>query len=210
MDLIGFIIASALLTVMPGPDIVYVLVQGLTRGRKAALSVSFGLSSGLLVHTAAAALGLSLIIAGSPILFSIVKYAGVAYLGYMGLAAFLQRNKGTEVVPDVKTGTTGADGVRFWASYRTGVIMNLLNPKVILFFLAFLPHFLKPGDPTPATDIFILGGVFAVQAVVIFSTVSLLAGTLFRRFAERGLSNRTVSLINAVVYWGIACLFLFA
>ena len=94
--------------------------------------------------------------------------------------------------------------------YRVGVTMNLLNPKVILFFLALFPQFLDPAGANPKGDIFLLGGIFSVVALVIFSTVAVVSGFLSDRFSLDRLSHKTVSWLNTVVYWAIAVLFLFA
>lgn len=208
MDIVGFILTSALLTLMPGPDIFFVLSQGLTRGRKPALAVSAGLASGLLVHTTAAALGLSLIISRSPAFLQVIKYAGVLYLAYMGFKAFRGRKQKPEASPD-DPGMV-PDNRSFTQMFRVGVTMNLLNPKVILFFLALFPQFLNPESLAPKSDIFLLGGIFSVVALVIFSSVAVVSGFLSDRFSLDKLSHKTVSWINAVVYWAIAILFLLA
>ena len=213
MDIYGFILASAVLTLMPGPDIFFVLSQGLTRGRKPALAVSAGLASGLLFHTTATALGLSLIISRSPVLLQAIKYAGVAYLAYMGLKAFLARNKSpkSETADDAKnTFATTPDRRSFGQMYRVGITMNLLNPKVILFFLALFPQFLNPVSVTPKTDIFLLGGIFSVVALVIFLTVSIVSGWLSGTFSTNRLSHKTNSWITAAIYCSIATIFLLA
>ena len=144
MNLSEFIAASALLTLMPGPDILFVMAQSMTQGRRAGVSVALGLCSGLFVHTAAAALGVSLLIASSPLLFGLVRYAGIAYLVYMGIVSLRDRGE----APGAESEACPAS---FGKLYRTGVAMNLLNPKVILFFLAFLPQFVDPTGTTPRT-----------------------------------------------------------
>lgn len=178
------------------------------------MAVSLGLASGLLVHTTAAAFGLSLLIAGSPLLFNIVKFAGVAYLLYMGFKAFIGRNKQADVIPEEIAATPhevkpSSESEPFFTLYKRGITMNLLNPKVIIFFLAFLPQFIDTASDTPKGDIFLLGGIFAVQAVAVFSAVALLAGFISDKLHVRSISHKTVSIINAVVYWGIALAFLF-
>lgn len=209
MDLLGFILTSALLTLMPGPDIFFVLTQGLTRGRRPALAVSVGLASGLLVHTAAAALGLSLIISRSPVFLQAIQYAGVAYLAYMGAKAFLGRNKQPDSTAD-QPDEVASDNRPAGQMFRVGVTMNLLNPKVILFFLALFPQFLNPESLTPKGDIFLLGGIFSVVALLIFSTVAVVTGFLSDKFSLDRLSHKAISWINAIVYWAIAVVFLFA
>lgn len=204
MDIAGFILTAALLTLLPGPDILFVLSQGITRGRRPAWAVSAGLASGLLVHTTAAALGLSLIISRSPAFLQTIKYAGVAYLLYLGIKAFRGRNKPSV---DAENPDGGANDGSFGQMYRIGLTMNLLNPKVILFFLALFPQFLRPESLTPKTDIFLLGGLFSAVAFTIFSLLALFSGFVSGRIAGR-LSPKIVYWVNAVVYWAIAAAFL--
>lgn len=202
MDLTGFLIASVIVTLMPGPDILFVFTQGLTFGRRSGIAVSLGLCSGLFVHTTVVALGLAVIITKSPLIFNIIKCAGVAYLAYMGIKAWQSRKKAAD------SGSGSSYALTFNQLYKRGIMMNLLNPKVIVFFLAFLPHFLDAASPAPKTDTFILGGLFALQAIIIFSTVSVLAGFLSRKFAIDTIPGKTIATINAFVYWGIALFFL--
>ena len=212
MHLIEFIATSAVLTLMPGPDILYVLAQSLVSGRRAGLAVGLGLSSGLLVHTTAAALGLSILIANSPVLFNVIKYAGIAYLTYMGYKSFRERTASSQGANTSGTSNeldTAVPSATPLSLYKTGITMNLLNPKVILFFLALFPQFIDRESNSPTGDIFILGGTFALVAVTIFSAVALLAGFLSNRFAIRDLSPRLLGTIKACTYWGIAIAFLF-
>lgn len=202
MNLSEFIAASALLTLMPGPDILFVMAQSMTQGRRAGVSVALGLCSGLFVHTAAAVLGVSLLIASSPLLFGLVRYAGIAYLVYMGIVSLRDRGE----APGAESETCPAS---FGKLYRTGVAMNLLNPKVILFFLAFLPQFVDPTGTTPRTDMLMLGAVFAAVAVVVFTGVALGADFISSRLGLRRISSRTLGRIRAGVYGAIALMFLF-
>ena len=201
MNLPEFIAASALLTLMPGPDILFVMAQSVTQGRRAGVLVALGLCSGLFVHTAAAALGVSLVIASSPLLFGIVRYAGIAYLVYMGIMSLRERG-GTETECAAEPAPPGR-------LYRTGVAMNLLNPKVILFFLAFFPQFIDRSGATPRTDMLLLGVVFAAVAVVIFTGVALGADFISSHLGLRRISSRTLGRIRAGVYGAIALMFLF-
>lgn len=205
MRLTEFILASVVLTLMPGPDILFVLAQSLTRGFRAGLSVALGLCSGLLVHTLVVALGVAVVIARSPLLFNLVKYAGVAYLLYMGIRSLREARKEHACVR-VEAGAENT-GKSYAALYRTGIVMNVLNPKVILFFLSFLPQFIAPASPSAATDTFILCGVFALQALLIFTGVSAAAGWLARKLAVNRLSERKLGGVRAGVYFLIALLF---
>lgn len=296
MKLIEFIIASSLLTLLPGPDILFVLTQSMIHGRKAGISVALGLCSGLFVHTAAAAFGLSLIISSSPTLFAIIKYAGILYLLWMGYASlrgyYKQRNKTTEnktapldnPVPasdtplastpsdsqctanqfntpsdallsnspthdqyastscatietiykpdqaeatilksfetaampaEASTATTSASAKTTIEEtspsrlYRIGVTMNLLNPKVILFFLAFFPQFIDKQSTSPKTDMLLLGAIFALVAVVIFTSIATVGAFVADKLSIGQMSPRLLAWIQASVYWLIAVLLLF-
>ena len=228
MHLIEFIITSAILTIMPGPDILFVMAQSMIQGKRAGFMVALGLSSGLFVHTAAAALGISIIIANSPTLFSIIKYAGVAYLLYMGIMALLEVRKSikadketttpqaSELQTEINTFTddikkeniqSEAGGKNGWKLYRTGITMNLLNPKVILFFLALFPQFIDISGEHAKTDILILGALFALIAVTIFSTVAVISSYLSDTFSIKSLSPKILGVVKCIIYWAIAVMF---
>lgn len=205
MRLIEFIITSSVLTLMPGPDILFVATQSIVQGKRAGISVALGLASGLFVHTAAAAFGLSLLIASSPNALTVIKYLGIAYLIYMGISSLRGMNKQSsgsdeEGVPQASSG---------WKLYRTGITMNLLNPKVIIFFLALFPQFIGKESGSATTDVLILGAVFAVVAVTIFTVVALLSDFLSSKFSVRSASPRILSWVKAAVYWLIAVMFFF-
>ncbi|MCD8186989.1 MAG: LysE family translocator [Rikenellaceae bacterium] len=213
MEILGFIAVFALLTLMPGPDILFVLSQGLTRGRKTALAVAAGLASGLLVHSTAAALGFSLIISRSAVLLQAIKYAGVIYLIYLGVNAVigLYARRSKEASPEKEPECSGSGKAASWKfghMYRIGVTMNLLNPKVILFFLALFPQFLDPLSTTPKADIFLLGAIASLVALTIFSTLAWVSGYLSDRFAAGHIPPKTMGWINAVIFWAFAVVFL--
>ncbi len=131
-----FLVASALLTIAPGPDIVYVLTRGVSQGRQAGLAAALGFATGCIFHTLAAALGVAALIRSSDLAFDAVRYAGAAYLVWIGIQALRHRASFT---------LAGSDGAKaLLAIYRQSVIGNVLNPKVTLFFLSFLPQFVNP------------------------------------------------------------------
>ena len=188
---------------MPGPDILFVMAQSVVGGRRAGIWVALGLCSGLFVHTALAAIGLSLIVASSPTLYAIIRYAGVAYLIYMGVQSLRHRHDPPSADPQTVTGH------KWGALYRTGITMNLLNPKVILFFLALFPQFLDMHSPSTRSDILLLGATFAAVAILIFTLVALIADWISTRIGARRIPQLTLAWIQSIVYWAIALLFLF-
>ena len=161
-NLAAFLAVSVALTAAPGPDVLFLVSQGLAGGSRAGLYVAMGLSSGLLVHTTLAALGVSAIFMASPAAFNILKLAGAAYLLWLAIGAFRERPAAGS-----KTALFG-DGA---ALYRRGVIMNLLNPKVALFFLALLPQFVSSSKGGVKAQMAILGLVFMAQVIVVFGTI---------------------------------------
>ncbi len=190
-----FIGAAALLTLAPGPDIIYVITQGVCRGSKAAITTAFGLCSGIIVHTTAAAFGVSAIFHTSALAFEALKYAGVAYLLYLAWKSL--RDKGDLLSPDVSRLPQGL------ALFRRGFLMNLLNPKVSLFFLAFLPQFVSPAAGPVALQMILLGLIFMALSVVIFCTVGTLAGTLGNRMLQHPKINRLMGRVSALVFAGL-------
>lgn len=171
--ILSFLGASVLLTLLPGPDNIFVLTESLTKGSRNGIAISIGLVSGILIHTLAAATGLSLIIKSSAIAFSIIKYIGAGYLFFLALKAI---KEGKPIIQSKK----GLDGSRksFLLLVRKGFIMNVLNPKVSLFFIAFLPQFTRSNGIDMTIQMIILGLIFMLQALVIFSLVASLSGRL--------------------------------
>lgn len=192
--LFSFLLVSVALTMAPGPDVIFLVSQGLAGGRRAGLSVAMGLSSGLLVHTTLAALGVSVIFQTSPLAFNILKYAGTAYLLWLAWGAFKERPTAA-----AKAAAGGAQ-----ALYRKGIVMNLLNPKVALFFLALLPQFVNPARGAVRAQMLVLGLVFMCQVVVVFGTIGYLSGTLGARLIPGEKNARRISVLKGLVFLGLA------
>lgn len=167
-QLMSFLLASVVLTLMPGPDILFVVAQSISGGWRKGVSVAVGLCSGLVVHTSAVALGVAAILSKSASGLLIVKVAGAAYLLYLAYKSWGEN--GVEL-------TKGNEGAGYFRLVRIGFVMNVLNPKVLLFFLAFLPQFVVPND-TAMIQVFALGALFFVQALLIFSLVAFFSGLL--------------------------------
>ena len=154
-----FFSAAFAINISPGPDMIYILSKTIAQGKKIGIASSLGVCSGALVHVFAAALGLSAILATSAIAFSIVKFLGGAYLIYLGIQAL--RSKGISFeMPDKKKADTTA-----WKAFRQGALVDILNPKVAIFFMAFLPQFVRPELGHNSAQIIILGVLVDLVAI---------------------------------------------
>ena len=169
-----YVVASLALIATPGPDMIYVVTRGVAQGRRAALVSACGVCSGLAVHTSFAAIGLSALLARSAVAFSAVKYAGAAYLIYLGVKTLLSE-EGFAFSGETRP-TKGLAGVFF-----QGVASNVLNPKVALFFLAFLPQFVSPHAGSAVVQMLILGAVFALLGLLCLTLVAHFSGSLGER-----------------------------
>ena len=165
--LIYFLGASVALTMAPGPDNIFVLTQGIARGRKPAIITALGMCSGISVHTTAAAFGVSAVFYSSVLAFNLVKSAGAAYLLFLAYKTLKDRSA-------IKL--AAADDRASMALFKRGFIMNVLNPKVAMFFLAFLPQFVTPNSGYIPLQMLLLGLIFMTQAVIIFCLIGFFSG----------------------------------
>jgi threonine/homoserine/homoserine lactone efflux protein len=193
--LLPFFAASVLLAIAPGPDNIFVLTQSALRGRNAGLLVTLGLCTGLIVHSAAVALGVAVIFQTSAIAFSALKFIGAGYLIYLAWQAF--RASAARYQAERNPGTS------LWKLYRRGIIMNITNPKVSIFFLAFLPQFADPLRGSITLQLLLLSGVFIIATILVFGGIALLAGTL-GRWLNR--SARVQNIMNRVAGTVFVCL----
>jgi threonine/homoserine/homoserine lactone efflux protein len=180
-----FYVGAALLIMAPGPDFVYVVTQGIARGRWSGVLSAVGISLGLLVHTTLAALGLTALILTSPLLFDVIKYLGAAYLVFLGVKSF--RNHGLVTLSAVSLDGGAVQIV------RQGLFTNLFNPKAMLTFLAFIPQFISPG----VGSVF-LGGSMAFLGIVWFSIVGYFSG-LISEWVLNSRANRLISYLMGFV-----------
>jgi threonine/homoserine/homoserine lactone efflux protein len=167
--LLTFLGASAVLTIAPGPDNIFVVTQGITRGRRQAIVTALSMCSGISVHTTLAAFGISAVFTASVIAFTAAKYAGAAYLLYLAYGALKERS--TPALPP-------GDDRPALALFKRGFIMNVLNPKVAMFFLAFLPQFVTPDAAYFPLQMLLLGFIFMAQAVIIFCLIGYFSGSI--------------------------------
>ncbi len=188
--------SSLLLGLAPGPDNLFVLAQAAQRGIKAGLVVTLGLCTGLVVHTTAVALGLAALFMASAVAFTVLKFIGAGYLLYLAWQAFSNGSRskaGGEIaqLPSAKL-------------YKRGVIMNLTNPKVSLFFLAFLPQFVQADAAPVALQIMLLGLLFILATILVFGGISLLAGSVGERFRRSPRSGRVLNYLSGTLFAGLA------
>jgi threonine/homoserine/homoserine lactone efflux protein len=165
--LLVFVGAALALIVIPGPAVLYILAQSVEHGRRAGVVSALGVAAGGLVHILAAAVGISALVVSSALAFSVVKYAGAAYLLFLGIRRLLDRDEEREpgVPRDPNAGRI----------FRRGVIVNILNPKTALFFLAFLPQFVDPDAAVPAVQILALGLWFDFAGTIVNAVVAVAA-----------------------------------
>ena len=196
--LMTFIIATAALAISPGPDNIYVLTQGVANGKKYGLATTAGLISGCLVHTTLLAFGVSVLIKENDRLFFIIKVFGVLYLLYLAYTVY-----STDVsmpmtdAPTVPKKTVGQ-------LFKQGFIMNVLNPKVTIFFLAFFPGFLFSDTMPAALQFYILGFLFMFVSFVIFALIAILAGSIADYLKNNKGAGFFLKWLQIVVFIGIA------
>jgi threonine/homoserine/homoserine lactone efflux protein len=173
-----FVISGILLNLTPGQDTFYILGRSIAQGRRAGILSVLGITSGSVVHTLAAAFGLSAILATSASAFLIVKAVGAAYLVYLGVS-MLRDPSSSPLSEPVSTDGSG------WAIYRAGMLTNVLNPKVALFFMAFLPQFVDPAAESKVGAFLFLGAVFMFNGTIWCLILAWGASAMSRRFRER-------------------------
>jgi len=185
-----FIAASVLLILAPGPDIIFLVSQSVALGPRAGFLTALGLACGNLVHTLLAALGISVIFRASPAAFQALEIAGVAYLLFLAWKAIRAR----AVVPaDPAAGAQASMPRPAAGLFLKGVLMNVLNPKVALFFLAFLPQFVTPESGPVWLQMIVYGLLFTAFVILIFGMIGLLAGHVTRRLGSRWASPGAAS-----------------
>ena len=197
-----FFVSALIMGLAPGPDIIFVLTQSALYGARAGISTMFGLLTGICGHTTAVALGVAALFQTSELAFSALKLAGAAYLLYL---AWLSFRSGASTAQLERSKFPG-----YWALYRRGVIMNITNPKVTLFFLAFLPQFVDPARGNVSLQIILFGLLFQLASLLVFGTVSLLGGKLAERFNRSVRGQLIMNRIAGTVFVGLALALLFS
>jgi threonine/homoserine/homoserine lactone efflux protein len=184
-----FIITGVLLNLTPGPDTLYILGRSVAHGRRAGVASALGISVGSIFHTGAAALGLSAVLATSAWAFMFVKLAGAAYLLFLGVRALLEKRAKLSLPGYFKRNNAAA-------AFRQGIVTNILNPKVALFFLAFLPQFINSNAPSKTLAFVLLGFTFVVTGTIWCLILAWFSSAFSSRFRE----NPTITAwLNRVV-----------
>lgn len=200
----AFLLAAFLLNIAPGPDQAYILGRTLAQGRFVGLVSSWGVCSGAFIHVVAAALGFSLILQSSPLAYALLKYTGAAWLLWLGLKSFRQ---GT-----FRVNEAGAEQARasLRRVYAQGILVDLLNPKVALFFLAFLPQFIPPGHPNRASLFIVLGALVIAMGLVCEAALVVLSQRILGKSLQ---SSRAAIYLNyalGLVFIGLGLNFVFS
>ena len=194
--LAAFFATALFLAVVPGPDNVFVLTQSALRGKRAGLWVVLGLCTGLPVHTGAVTLGVAALFERSRLAFDLLKYAGAAYLLYLAW----QSLRAPAMTVDSGEGERSGAG----KLYLRGIVMNVTNPKVSIFFLAFLPQFVDKQAGSVTLQMLALGATFILATALVFGALALSAGAVGQRFARSARAQRWMNRAAAAVFAGLA------
>jgi threonine/homoserine/homoserine lactone efflux protein len=191
-----FCLSAIVLSITPGPDTLYILGRTISQGTNSGIASVLGISTGVLIHTIAAAIGLSTILATSALVFRIIKLIGAAYLIYLGITLILA-SKDTDVL-DKKNLSASS----LWKIYRQGVITNVLNPKVALFFLSFLPQFIDPNHGNVTSFIF-LGIIYVFTCIIWYLTVAVFSSTIAGTLQKNTFWIRSINKISGGIFVGL-------
>lgn len=195
-NLAVFVGTGILLNLYPGPDTLYIIGRSLSQGRSAGVAAALGIGTGSIVHTLLGAFGLSAIITASATAFLLLKYAGCAYLIYQGIQ--LLRN-----APAAAPVASRVSRDNLLQVYRQGAVTNILNPKVALFFLAFLPQFISLASPNKPLSFIILGALFVTTGTIWCLLVALFSSALSRRLRQSPGTSRLLRRINGLLFLGL-------
>ena len=193
--IIAFVTASVVLSLVPGPDNIFVMTNSALKGWKVGFYITIGLCTGLIGHTILVAIGVSVIFQTSLLAFNGLKIIGACYLVYLGWLSLQSK--------ELKIGSTASENANK-SYFVTGVVMNLTNPKVALFFLVFLPQFVNPINSSVTIQIFQLGFLFILSALFVFSSIAFLGSFLEAYLKKSSTVNKNINNIAALVYFALA------
>lgn len=187
VNLPAFILAGILLNLAPGADTMYILGRSIAQGKKAGIVSALGIVTGVFIHTILVAFGLSLIVARSPLAFSIVKYAGAIYLACLGFKMLIKKSDAM-LDPNQKPAALGK-------LYASGILTNVLNPKVALFFIVFLPQFVRPENASSPLPFILLGIIFVIPGTIWCLMLAVFSAMLSKKISQ---SNRITLWLSRV------------
>lgn len=194
-SLLLFILAGLALNITPGPDMLYIVARSSSEGRRAGIVSALGVGAGTLVHIAALTLGLAAVLRSVPLAYDAVRLAGAGYLIYLGISALLRSPTSAAVT---------IERASLWAIFRQGVVTNVLNPKVALFFLAFLPQFVDPSRGAPAVQMAVLGLIFDLNGTLVNISVAVGAHSVASLFlGEQSRNARIMGRATGVLFIGL-------
>lgn len=199
----AFFATALVLAIAPGPDNIFVLTQSAVHGAAAGVVTTLGLATGLCVQTAAVALGVAVIFQTSTVAFLALKVVGACYLLYLAWLSF-RAGAALAAVPETAPGGAALRAAPYGALYRRGIVMNVTNPKVCLFFLAFLPQFCDPAAGSVTLQVVALGGLFILAALLVFCAVAALGGRLARWFNASRRGQVCIHRLAGLVFVGLA------
>jgi RhtB (resistance to homoserine/threonine) family protein len=186
--LLLFIAAGLLLNLTPGPDVLYIVSNALRSGARAGVVAGLGITAGCFVHVFAAAVGVSALLAASATAFTVLKWVGAAYLVWVGVKLLLAKAGSAGWVGESTAACDSSDTASMWAVFRGGFLTNVLNPKVAIFFLAFVPQFIAPDTEQKALAFVLLGTLFNVNSIAVNSAWALAAAWMARHGSvQRGM-----------------------
>ena len=198
-QLLPFLLTALLLTATPGPDNLMVLGVGASKGRRLGMAFGLGCATGCLSHTVLAALGVSAVLAASPVAFTALRVVGGGYLIWLGIGALRSRGgAGLAAAPEGSTGETSLS-----RQFLKGMLVNAINPKVVLFFLSFLPQFVVPAQGHVPLQMAALGLVFTLQAAVLFGALGWFAGGIGQWLQRRPRAGLWLDRVSGVVFVGL-------
>ncbi len=195
--LASFVVATSILAISPGPDNIFVLTQSIVHGRTYGIATVLGLMTGCIIHTTLVAFGISAIITKSPLLFLGIKILGAIYLLYLAYKVFRSS-------PEIVMNTDNVEKKSTSELFKIGFLMNVLNPKVTIFFMALFPGFLFSDELSSVFQFYILGGLFILTSLIIFSSIAILGGKASEKIQESNLMKQSLKWLQIFVFVGIA------
>lgn len=195
----AFVLAAVILVIVPGPDMAFIITMGVGGGPLAGFSAALGVAAGLAVHAVAAILGFAAVFAVAPFLYDVIRWAGAVYLVYLAVKTYLERNETTLTAPASDPGR-----VDRWVAFRKAAVVNLLNPKVILFNAAFLPQFVNPELGNVPGQFLILGLTLVVIDLMIDGVIGLAAGRAGQLLRRSRRIIKALNVATAAVFVGLA------